>query len=173
MKKRMKTKTVTTMGLLTAVALILGYVEHLIPISPIPGIKLGLGNIVLLYGLCLLTPGQTWMLLFLKVGLSGLLFGGVSAMAYSFAGGILSLICMQAMKRIPGFSLIGVSVVGAAMHNVGQIVLACLLVESRAVLSYLPVLLVSAAVTGALTGMAAQLTIRGIEKAGLNRHKTF
>ena len=166
MMERMQAKTVTTMGLLTAVALILGYVEHLIPVSPIPGIKLGLGNIVLLYGLFLLTVGQTWMLLVLKVGLSGLLFGGVSAMAYSFAGGVLSLAGMQLAKGIRGISPIGVSVVGAVLHNIGQITLACLLVESRAVLSYLPILLISGAVTGVLTGIAAKYTMAGLKGAG-------
>lgn len=150
------------MGLLTAVALVLGYLEHLIPVSTIPGIKLGLGNTVLLYALYLLDMPSAVLLMLLKVGLSGLLYGGVSAMLYSLAGGVLSLCGMLLVKRIPGVSVIGVSVVGAVLHNVGQMLVACLIVESKAVLAYLPILLAAACVTGVLTGVVAKYVIKGL-----------
>lgn len=166
---KITTRTVTTLGLLTAVALVLGYVEHLIPITTIPGIKLGLANTVLLYALYLLNVRSAVILMTLKVALSGLLFGGVSAMLYSFAGGVLSLAAMLLVKRIRGVSVIGVSVVGALMHNVAQMIVACLIVQTRAVLVYLPVLLVSAAITGTLTGIVAKYAIRGLGHDKLNQ----
>lgn len=169
MKQRMTTQRVTLMGMLTAVALILGYLEHLIPISTIPGIKLGLSNTVLLYAIYLLGPGYAVILMVLKVVLSGLLFGGVSAMLYSLSGGIFSLAGMLLIKKVPGFSVIGVSVVGAVLHNIGQLAVACLIVESRAILFYLPILLVAAVVTGVLTGIVAKYTIKGIKPL---RYKT-
>jgi len=158
--------TITRLGILTAVALVLGYVEHLIPITAIPGIKLGLANTVLLYALYLLDIRSAILLMVLKVGLSGVLFGGVAAMMYSFAGGVVSLITMILVKRLKGVSVIGVSVCGAAAHNIGQMIVACFVVETRAVLAYLPVLLVAAVITGALTGIIAKYTFRGLERSG-------
>ena len=160
---RLRTRTVTTLGMLTAVALVLGYLEHLIPITTIPGIKLGLSNTVLLYALYLMNGWCAAVLMCLKVVLSGLLFGGVSAMLYSLAGGILSLAAMLLIRRIPGVSVIGVSIIGAVMHNVGQLIVASFVVETQAVLVYLPVLLVSAAVTGTLTGIVAKYVMRGLK----------
>ena len=155
--------TITRLGILTAVALVLGYIEHLIPITAIPGIKLGLANTVLLYALYLLDTKSATLLMILKVGLSGILFGGFAAMLYSFAGGVVSLIAMILVKKMKGVSVIGVSVCGAAAHNIGQIIVACFVVETRAVLAYLPVLLVAAAITGTLTGVIAKYTFRGLK----------
>ncbi len=158
--------TITRLGILTAVALVLGYIEHLIPITAIPGIKLGLANTVLLYALYLLDTKSATLLMILKVGLSGILFGGVAAMLYSFAGGVVSLITMILVKKIKSVSVIGVSVCGAAAHNIGQMIVACFVVETRAVLAYLPVLLVAAVITGTLTGIIAKYTFRGLEHSG-------
>jgi heptaprenyl diphosphate synthase len=170
-KARMETKTITTLGILTAVALVLGYVEHLIPITTIPGIKLGLANTVLLYALYLLDIRSAVILMVLKVGLSGFLFGGVTAMMYSFAGGVLSLAAMLLIKRLPGVSIIGVSALGAVMHNIGQLLVASLIVETRAVMIYLPVLLVSAVVTGILTGVVAKYAIKGLRPGTDGKNK--
>lgn len=156
--------TVTRLGILTAVALVLGYIEHLIPITAIPGIKLGLANTVLLYALYLLDTKSATLLMLLKVGLSGILFGGFAAMIYSLAGGVVSLVTMIMVKKMKGVSVIGVSICGAAAHNIGQLVVACFVVETRAVLAYLPVLLVAAAITGMLTGIVAKYTFRGLER---------
>lgn len=155
-KHPMNAGTVARLGLLTAVALVLGYVEHLIPVTAIPGIKLGLANTVLLYALYLLDVPSAVLLMILKVGLGGLFYGGFAAMLYSLAGGILSLFTMILVKKARGISVIGVSVCGAAAHNVGQILVACAVVGVRAALAYLPVLLVAAVITGALTGVIAK-----------------
>jgi heptaprenyl diphosphate synthase len=162
MKKAWSASTIAKLGLLTAVAIVLGYFEHLLPVSGIPGVKLGLANTVLLYALYLLDVPSAILLMFLKVGVSGLLFGGPAAMLYSFAGGVLSLVVMILARRLPGFSVVGVSVLGATAHNVGQMLIAIFIVETRAILAYLPILLIAAAVTGTLTGLIARYTFRGL-----------
>ena len=153
------------LGVLGAVALALGYVESFIPLAPgLPGIKLGLANTVLLYAVYLETPRAAWMLMAAKVLLSGFLFAGASAMLYSLAGGVLSMCAMFLGKRVKGLSIPGVSVAGALFHNLGQILAACLLIQPKAVLPYLPVLLVSAVITGLLTGIVAMYVIRSLRK---------
>ena len=127
----------TRMALLTAVAVVLGYIEHLIPMpGGIPGIKLGLANTVLLYAIYLLDSRSAWLLMILKVGLSGLMYGGVSAMMFSFGGGLCSLVMMLLVKKLggSGVSIIGVSVVGAVFHNVGQTAVAAFMVNTAALM---------------------------------------
>lgn len=159
----MNTRKVTIFGLLTGVALVLGYFEQFIPIaSTLPGIKLGLANTVLLYAIYMMSSKNSFSLMFLKVILSGLLFAGLSSTIYSFAGGLLSLIMMLIIKRLPGVSIIGVSIVGAVFHNAGQILAAAMIVQNMGVFLYLPVLLISAVITGILTGIIAKYVLRGL-----------
>jgi heptaprenyl diphosphate synthase len=172
MNKRWSASAIAKLGLLTAVALVLGYVEHLLPITGIPGVKLGLANTVLLYALYLMDVPSAILLMFLKVGLSGLLFGGVAAMLYSFAGGAFSLLVMILARRMKGLSVVGVSVLGAAAHNVAQMAVACFVVETRAILAYLPVLLAAAVVTGLLTGLIARYTFRGLNPKAVKAPQT-
>lgn len=162
----------TRMALLTAVAVVLGYIEHLIPMpGSIPGIKLGLANTVLLYAIYLLDAKSAFLLMVLKVGLSGLMYGGVSAMMFSFGGGLCSLVMMLLMKKLGGVSIIGVSVVGAVFHNVGQTAVAAFMVNTAALMGYVPFLLVAAVVTGVLTGIAAKYAIQGLKASGLENVK--
>lgn len=147
-------------GLLTALMLVLGYVESLMPVAGMPGIKLGLSNTVLLYALYLLGPKSAVLLAAAKVLLSGLFFGSPAAVLYSAAGAALSLAAMVPLSRISGVSTIGVSVAGAACHNFGQCAVAMFFVQSRAVLAYFPVLLASAAITGVVTGIVAKYLLR-------------
>lgn len=162
MNHRWSASIVAKLGLLTAVAIVLGYFEYLLPVTGIPGVKLGLANTVLLYALYLLDVPSAILLMFLKVGLSGMLFGGPAAMLYSLAGGVLSLIVMILARKSRGLSVVGVSVLGAVSHNVAQMAVACFVVETRAILAYLPILLLAAAVTGTLTGLVARYTFRGL-----------
>ena len=162
MNRRWSASVVAKLGLLTAVAIVLGYFEYLLPVTGIPGVKLGLANTVLLYALYLIDVPSAILLMFLKVGLSGLLFGGPAAMLYSLAGGVLSLMVMILARKSKGLSIVGVSVLGAVSHNVAQMVVACFVVETRAILAYLPILLFAAAVTGTLTGLIARYTFRGL-----------
>ena len=162
MNRRWDASAVAKLGLLTAVAIVLGYFEYLLPVTGIPGVKLGLANTVLLYALYLIDVPSAILLMFLKVGLSGLLFGGPAAMLYSFAGGALSLFIMILARKSKGLSVVGVSVLGAASHNIAQMTVACFVVETRAILAYLPILLLAAAVTGTLTGLIARYSFKGL-----------
>ena len=157
----MSAKRVAQFGLLTAMALILSYVDHLVPplLSGAPGVKLGLGNTVLLYAVYIMEGRSAWLLMVLKVGLTTILFGNPAAAIYSFAGGILSLIAMQLMHRVKGMSIVGVSVCGAVFHNVGQMIAASLSTSTRALMGYLPVLLIAAVITGVLTGLVAKYVL--------------
>ena len=160
----MKTKSIARFSLLCAMALVLGYFERFIPVAPgIPGVKLGLANTVLLYAVYLMGAKSAMLLM------SGFLFAGLSGMLYSLAGGLLSLCVMLLLSRLKDVGIIGVSVGGAVSHNIGQIAVACMVVESRAVLGYLPVLMISAVITGTLTGIAAKYAIAALQKAGLGK----
>ena len=165
---RFTAKKVAYMALLTSMALILGYIEKLIPITAaIPGIKLGLSNVVILFGLYMLWAGDAFVLMVLKVVLSGLLFGSPSVMMYSFGGGLLSWIVMTLLSRIKGISIIGVSAAGAVAHNVGQIIVAILVVKTWGLIySLLPWLMLAAVITGLLTGIVARMVIAALEKSG-------
>ena len=169
-RSRQRVRWLTRMALLTAAAVVLGYIERLIPMpGSIPGIKLGLANTVLLYAIYLLDTRSAFVLMILKVGLSGLLYSGVSAMMFSLGGGLCSLVMMLLVKKLGGgnVSIIGVSVVGAVFHNVGQTAVAALMVNTAALMGYVPFLLVAAVVTGILTGIAGKYAIQGLKASGL------
>ncbi len=167
----MKTKSITRLSILLTVALILGYFENLIPINAsIPGVKLGLSNTVLMYAIYMINIKSTFILMILKVMLSGMLFAGVSGAIYSFAGGLLSLIMMIIIKKVPDISIIGVSVVGAVFHNIGQIAMASLVVENKYIFFYLPVLLISAVITGILTGIIAKYTLTALSRNNISTY---
>ena len=161
----MKIRTLTKMALLTAAALILGYIDSLIPLVPsIPGIKLGLSNLVLLYAVFYMRPAETLILMLLKVGLSSLLFGNSVGALYALAGGVLSVTAMLLLHRIPGISVIPVSTVGGILHIVGQCAVGCVLISFRPVLFYAPWLLISGTATGLLLGLAARAAFYGVER---------
>ena len=165
-----RVRWLTRMALLTAAAVVLGYIERLIPMpGSIPGVKLGLANTVLLYAIYLLDARSAFVLMILKVGLSGLLYAGVSAMMFSLGGGLCSLVMMLLIKKLggSGVSIIGVSVVGAVFHNVGQTAVAALMVNTAALMGYVPFLLVAAVVTGVLTGIAGKYAIQALKASGL------
>lgn len=169
----MNAKKVAQFGLLTAMALILSYVEHMIPpiVTGVPGIKLGLGNTVLLYALYLMDMKSAGLLMLLKVGLTTLLFGNPMAGLYSISGGVLSLLAMCLAVRLKGMSILGVSVCGAVFHNVGQVLAAAITVSTRALMGYLPVLLVSAVVTGLITGLVARYVLIALSHTDKNIRK--
>lgn len=161
----MKIRTLSRMALLTAAALILGYLDSLIPLVPsIPGIKLGLSNLVLLYAVFYMRPAETLILMLLKVGLSSLLFGNTVGALYALAGGILSTAAMFLLHRIPQISVIPVSTVGGILHIIGQCVIGSILISFKPVLFYAPWLLISGTATGLLLGLAARAAFYGIER---------
>lgn len=147
--------TVAFHGILTALILIIGFVEHQFILVPtIPGIKLGLSNVVLLFALSMLSFKSAWILMLLKVTLSALLFSGFSGMSYAMCGGILSLLVMCLLLRSRAFSMIAVSIAGSCGHMIGQVLCSRLLLGTWAAAIQLPYLLVAAVLSGMLTGIA-------------------
>lgn len=141
-----------------AVMLVLGYVERMIPLGGMPGIKLGLSNSVLLLTLYWLGIPISIQLMVVKVVLSGFAFNGVDAMMYALAGGALSLLAMSlAVFAVRGVSPVGAGIVGGVMHNVGQVALAMFVTRATGLLTYMAVLMVVGAVMGAATGTVARL----------------
>lgn len=151
-------------ALLTAVMLVLGYVESLVP-TGVPGIKLGLSNSVLIFAIYTLGVPTAFLLMIGKVLLSGFLFSGVNAMLYAFAGGLLSMLVMSLLYRMKSFHIVTVAMAGAVMHNVGQVALAMLMLGTDKLLSYMAVLMLVGLVTGFLTGTAAKILLRRIPKS--------
>lgn len=157
-----KTKRLVLLAMLTAVAMILSYVESLLPSVGIPGVKMGLANIAVIFALFRFGWKEAAALSLVRVVLVSLLFGSVGAMLYSLAGAVLSLAVMALLRRIDRFSTVGISVAGGVAHNAGQILMAMLILQTKQLLGYLPVLAVSGIACGVLTGLAAALLIRRI-----------
>ena len=157
-----KTKRLVLLAMLTAVAMILSYVESLLPSVGIPGVKMGLANIAVIFALFRFGWKEAAALSLVRVVLVSLRFGSVGAMLYSLAGAVLSLAVMALLCRIDRFSTVGISVAGGVAHNAGQILMAMLILQTKQLLGYLPVLAVSGIAGGVLTGLAAALLIRRI-----------
>lgn len=140
-------------GLVLALALMAGYVESLIPVAiAIPGIKLGGANSVILILLYMVGVRESFIVNISRVVLSGFLFGSMSSILYSLSGAILSLLIMTLLKKTDRFSISGVSMAGGVAHNIGQLTIAALVLETSAVWYYLPVLIISGSLTGLLIG---------------------
>ena len=143
-------------AMFTALALIFSYVEFLIPLPvPVPGIKLGLANLVIIIAIYRMSFKYAFTINCVRIVASGLLFSGVFGMLYSFAGGILSLVVMYVLYRTGRFSIVGISMAGGVMHNLGQLLTACLIVSNISLMSYFAVLLFSGLISGILIGIVA------------------
>lgn len=151
----------------TALALIFSYVESLIPFHiGIPGVKLGLANLIVVVALYKMGTEEAYALSVARIVLSGFLFANLFSIIYSLAGGMLSLTVMVFLKKKGWFSVYGVSLAGGVMHNVGQLLIAMLIVETFSVSYYLPVLLVAGAITGLVIGILAEGMLKRL--AGLD-----
>lgn len=143
-------------AMFTALALIFSYVEFLVPLPvPVPGIKLGLANLVIIIAIYRMGFKYAFTINCVRIIASGLLFSGVFGMLYSFAGGILSIVVMYVLYRTGRFSIVGVSMAGGVMHNLGQLLTACLIVSNISLMSYFAVLLFSGLISGILIGIVA------------------
>lgn len=141
-------------GMFTALAMIFSYVEVLIPINlGIPGMKLGLANLVVVVTLYTMGAPMAFAVSMIRIVLVSATFGSLSAMLYSLAGGLLSFAGMILLKKIPNFSMVGVSVAGGLLHNMGQLIVAMAVVENIHLVSYLPPLMIAGTVTGMLIGI--------------------
>ncbi len=162
----------TLCAVLTALALALSYVENFLPLSlavPLPGVKLGLANIVTVFALYALGTGQAFLILIARCTLGALFAGNLNALLFSLFGGLSAMAVMALLSRSKHLSLYGVSVGGAAAHNCGQIAAAILTLGNTAPLYYLPLLLGVSLFTGALTGFAAGLLFRALEHTSLRK----
>ena len=150
-----KVYQMTLCAILVSMALVLSYIEHFIPLQmvvPLPGIKLGLANIVTLMALFFLGAGNAFTILILRCILGSVFGGGISGLAFSLVGGVLAMTVMCIFKNCRKISIYGVSMLGAAAHNIGQILVAVLLMGSVYVIGYLPYLLLVSVFTGLATG---------------------
>lgn len=167
MKSKWKTEPsaarVAVYGLLLALAMVFSYVEALIPISlGVPGVKLGLANLVTMVGLYTIGVFGTVAVNLLRIVLTGFTFGNMFSMLYSLAGAVLSLLLMFLVKKSGWFSSVGVSIVGGVGHNIGQLAVAAFTVQTLGVFSYLPVLLAAGTVAGALIGVLGGIIVQRI-----------
>ncbi len=144
-------------GLLTALAIVVSAFESLLPVQaviPLPGLKLGIANIVTVYALYYIGNKEAFIILLCRCAVVGVLFGNLTSFLFSVCGGLLALFAMCAMKKFgkERFSFIGVSIVGAASHNTGQILASCAVLKTLGTLYYLPPLLLASVVCGGVTG---------------------
>ena len=150
----METRKVARIGMLMALAMILSYVESLFPaFTSIPGVRIGLANLAVVFA---------FAISLLRVVLSSLLFGTVLSMAYSAAGAVLSLIVMAVLKRTGLFGVPAVSVCGAVSHNLGQIGVACLILNAKGLIYYVPVLIIAGVASGLVIGLTASVLVSRI-----------
>lgn len=158
-------KNISYMGLYLAVALVLSYIESIIPFQfPIPGMKLGLANLAIV--LCMYTIGikEAFTIDILRIVLTGFLFGSMYTILYSLAGGILSFCIMLLAKKISIFQVTGVSILGGVFHNIGQLIMAYIVICTKGILYYFPILLISGMVTGLLIGLVSLKLLPVVKK---------
>ena len=160
-----KTKKLTLCAILIALALALSYTERFIPLQmvvPLPGVKLGLANIVTLIALYLMGPKVAFAILIPRCIFGAVFGGGITGLMFSMTGGILAMCVMVLARKIPVFSIYGVSILGAAAHNIGQILAAMVLMHSVYIGAYLPYLLIVALFTGFATGAACAGVLKAV-----------
>lgn len=166
-----KAKRIAFFGMMVALAFTFSYLESLIPFNfGIPGVKLGLANLVVVVALYIMKPGEAFSIAVIRILLAALTFGNVYSLAYSLCGGILSFIVMYFMRKTK-LSVIGVSMLGGICHNIGQIIVAAVVMETARIAYYLPVLLVAGLITGLLLGIVSKLIIDRFNKISKNQKK--
>lgn len=154
-------KKVTLVAIFIALALVLSYVDSLIslPIA-VPGIKLGIANIAIIYALYKFGIKEAVLVSILRIVLSSILFGNVVSLSYSIAGAVLSLSLMIILKRFTSFSIVTISIIGAIMHNTGQIIMAIILMGTEEIIYHLPVLIITGVISGIGVGILSAVVLR-------------
>lgn len=170
---RNKTKATAFMGLFTALAMVLAYVEVLLPplFPSVPGIKMGLPNIIIVFLLYRRSAGSAIAVSLLRIALVSMLFGNAMVLLYSLAGGILSILVMILLRRLNILSTVGVSIAGGVAHNVGQILMAMLLLDTAEIGYYLIVLTVTGIIAGVFVGLCGSAMIKKIPANFLHNDK--
>lgn len=161
---RKKGKNIALFGMMVALAFTFSYLESLIPFNfGIPGVKLGLANLVVVVALYTMKPGEAFFIAVVRIFLAGLTFGNVYSLAYSLCGGILSFAVMALLRKTK-LSIIGVSMMGGICHNIGQIIVAAIVMETARIAYYLPVLLAAGLITGLILGIVSKLITERVDK---------
>ena len=164
-RKKLTTRQLVTLSVLIAVAMILSYVESMIPaFVSVPGVKIGLSNIATVFALYALGWPYAICVSVVRVFLSALLFGNFVSLIYSISGAALALLAMILLKKLDRFSSVGVSVVGGICHNAGQIIAACIVMETAAIAVYIIPLIVSGTIAGIVIGLIAGNLVERIKK---------
>lgn len=165
-RKRSKAQAVAHIALLSSLALIFSYIEAIIPYNPgIPGIKLGIANIVVVIALYKYGWKDAAAVSTIRIVIAGLLFNGLFGMLYSLAGAFVSLTGMILLKKTDKFSVIGVSMAGGVLHNVGQLLVASAIIEDIRIFYYFPVLLFSGIASGIAIGIASVFILKSLKRA--------
>ena len=160
----MRNKKIATSALMIALAMILSFVESQIPsFFPIPGIKLGLANIAVIFALYRLSIKDAIVVSLIRVVVVSMLFGTSLTLAYSLSGAVLSLLIMVLLKKSDRFSIVGVSVAGGISHNIGQIIMAIILMHNSVISYYLPFLIISGIVTGVVIGLVSAKIVERVK----------
>lgn len=160
-------KKVAVCGVLVALAMIFSYIEVLIPFNfGVPGMKLGLANLVIVIGFYFLKPKEVLLISLVRIFMMGYMFGNGMSIIYSLAGGMLSFVVMLMLKKFVDLSIIGISIAGGVFHNVGQLGAAAIVLHNTAVFYYFPALLISGVVTGFLIGILSKRVVRVVSTEG-------
>lgn len=160
----MKTKRIAYLGLLIALAFIFSYIESMIPVNlGVPGAKLGLANLVVIVTLYILGERDAFVLSMIRIVLVGFTFANMASMIYSLAGGIVSYVVMVIAKKTKLLSITGVSVLGGVFHNVGQIMVAMVVLETASLIYYFPVLLIAGIVSGVAIGILGAMATKRMQ----------
>lgn len=154
------------MGLCAAVTLILSYLEALLPplYAAVPGVKMGLPNIMIIFMLYRFSLREAAAVSLVRLIIVALLFGNAMTLAYSIAGAVLSLAVMALLKKLNLFSMVGVSITGGVLHNLGQVLVAMLLLETAEIGYYMIILTFTGTVAGVLVGIAGSLVLKSLKK---------
>lgn len=164
----MRTKRLTTLAIMLAISIVLSIVESMLPVIPVPGVKLGLANVVTLIIMYKYGEKDAFTILFLRIILVGLLRGNIFSVTFflSLSGGMTAYLMMFLFKKMKTFSMIGVSIMGSFGHSVGQIVMAIFLIERIELVLYFPYILVLSVITGVVTGILSERALQILNKAG-------
>lgn len=167
-----KTRKLVFISVLVAQAMILSFIERMIPVPFIaPGAKLGLANIITVTAVYMLTFKEAAAVVLLRIILTATTFGSLSSFLYSLSGGVLSLLVMASIVKVfrNEVSLVGVSITGAIAHNIGQLVVAAFVINSFLIITYLPILLIIAIPTGIFVGFVARFLINYLERINFRK----
>lgn len=163
-KNSKKVKNIAMCGVLTTLAMIFSYIDSLILIPiPVPGVRIGISNIAIITVLYIVGVKETIFVNILRIALTSILFGNATSFWFSITGGMLSIVVMILLKKLDIFSPVGVSVAGGVSHNIGQIIAAVIIMETNAILYYLPVLLITGTVAGIVVGVVAAMVLKRLK----------